>query len=179
MFAGWLLQCLLYCCCRLLSSQRPTASCPLTPPFQFASCLPASCCLAPFVVLLPPLVLLMRRLHLMMCHRLLSTSPPGCLLFAGWLLCRIFLCCLHLASSFVAPLPHMSILDPPPSCASSASHPLVNTAPSQHAAALHCTGNSTSCSPLVHHNWLPHFPGVSQVSAVAKILQNPFSDCTC
>ncbi len=133
--------------------------CPLMPPLQFASCLPAGCRVDPVVVPLPPFVLLTRR-------RLLSTSPPGCLLFSGWLSCRISLRRLHLASPFVVPPPHVSIIDPLPSsapagcciascCATSASCPLVNTAASWRTAASRHAGNSTSRLPLVRHDWLP------------------------
>jgi hypothetical protein len=78
----------------------------------------------------------MRHLCLVPRHRLLSTSPPRCLLFTGRLSCRISLC-RHLASPFVMPLPHMSILYPPPSfalagccvascCAASTSRPHIH-----------------------------------------------------
>jgi hypothetical protein len=99
----------------------------------------AHCHVAPVVVVLPfPLDLLMCRLHLVTHRRLLSTSPPGCISFAGLLSCCISSRC-HLASPFVAPPPHVSILYPPPSFAlasccvtscraASASRPLVNTA---------------------------------------------------
>ncbi len=131
------------------------------PPLQFASCLPAGCCVALVVMPPPPLILLMLCLCLAACRLRLSTSPPGCHLFASWLSCRISLRHLHLASPFVAPPPHMSILDPLLSfapagcciashCAASASHPLVNTTASQHAAASRYSGNSTSHLPLVH-----------------------------
>jgi hypothetical protein len=75
------------------------SSCPLptdtSPPFS--SYLPAGCCVLPVVTLLPPPILLMRHLRLATHCRLLSTSPPRCLSFAGWLSCRILSCCLHLA----------------------------------------------------------------------------------
>ncbi len=77
------------------------------------------------------------------------------------------LCHLHLVSPFVAPPPHVSILDPPPSfapasccisshCTASAPCPLVNTAPSQCATASRHARNSTSHLPLVCPDWLPH-----------------------
>ncbi len=98
--------------------------------------------------------------------RLLSTSPPSCLLFAGWLSFCILLCRLHLGSPFVVPPPHVSILYPPPSftpagcCvashhAASPSHPLNNMAASQCATTSHCTSSSTLYLPLVCPNWLP------------------------
>jgi hypothetical protein len=118
------------------------APCPPTPLPPFASCSTgAGCHITPVVVLPPPLVLSTRGLRLATCHCLFSTSPPGCLLFAGWLSCCILSLRLHLVSPFVPPPPHMSILDPPPSfapagccvasyCAAFASRPLVNTAAS-------------------------------------------------
>jgi hypothetical protein len=54
------------------------------------------------------------RLHLATCRCLLSTSPPGGLLFPSWLSCCISSGRLHLTSPFVAPLLHVSILNPPP-----------------------------------------------------------------
>jgi hypothetical protein len=50
-------------------------------------------------------------------HCLFSTSPPGCLSFAGWLSCCILSRYLHLMSPLIAPPPHVSILNPPPSFA--------------------------------------------------------------
>jgi hypothetical protein len=64
----------------------------------------------------------MLRLRLVMRCRLLSTSPPGCLLFAGWLSCCISLHRDHLMSPFVMPPPHVSILYPPPSFALAGCH---------------------------------------------------------
>jgi hypothetical protein len=106
----------------------------------------------------PPLDLLMRCLRLTARRHLLSTSPPGCLLFAGWLSCRI-LSRRHLASPFVAPPSQVSILYPrlhlhrlvvalhlvalpPPPILSSTLPPL--NAPPPH----------VSRSPLVRPNWL-------------------------
>jgi hypothetical protein len=140
----------------------PTAD--ASPPF--ASCSPAGCCIAPVVAPPPPLVLLTHRLRLVTRRRLLSTSPPGCLLFAGWLSCCILSCRLHLASPFVAPPPHVSILDLLPSFAlagccvascsiASTSRPLVNTTAPQQATASCYASNSTCCLPLVRPNWLP------------------------
>ncbi len=67
----------------------------------------AQCCIAPVVTPPPPLNLLTSRLHLVMRRRLLSTSSPGCLLFAGWLSCHISSCVTfcRAASSHVHPLP--------------------------------------------------------------------------
>ena len=42
-----------------------------------------------------------------------GTSPPICLLFAGWLSRCLLLLCLCLASPLVPQWPHTSILDPP------------------------------------------------------------------
>ena len=142
------------------------APCPPTPLPPFASCSTgAGCHITPVVVLPPPLVLSTRGLRLGTCHCLFSTSPPGCLLFAGWLSCCILSLRLHLVSPFVPPPPHMSILDPPPSFApagccvascraASTSRPLVNTTASQRAAASRRAGNSTSRLPFVCPNWL-------------------------
>jgi hypothetical protein len=125
----------LSCCHRLMSSLCSAASCPLTPPLQFASCLPAGCRVAPVVMLPPPLVL--------------STF-----LFASWLSCHILLHRLHLASPFFVPPSHVSILYPLLSftpagcsvascCTASASRPLVNTTAYQPATTSRCSGNST------------------------------------
>jgi hypothetical protein len=109
----------------------PLSSCPLptdtSPPFS--SYLPAGCCIPPIVTLLPPLVLLMCRLYFAMHCRLLSTSPPRCLSFSGWLSCGISSCRLHLASRHCLTCPtstpclhlhwlvvasHLVALPPPP-----------------------------------------------------------------
>jgi hypothetical protein len=94
------------------------------------------------VVMTPPhFILSTRRLCLATHCHLLSTSPPVCLLFAGWFSCCILSCRLHLASPFAGLLPHVSTLVLPPSFApagcciashgaASASCPLVNTAAS-------------------------------------------------
>ncbi len=189
LFSGWLLQRLSLRHRHLSSSQRSAPSCPLTPPLQFATCLPAGCNVTPDTVPPPLVVLLLLCLCLAIGCCIVSTSPPGCLLFTGRLSCCILLCCLHLASPFIAPPSHMFILDPPPSfapagcrvashCAASAPRLLVNTAASQRTTASPCAGNSTSSSPHVCPSWLPPCPGVSRVSEVARILQDPFSDCT-
>ena len=41
-------------CAAAASSRCSAASCPLTPPLPFASCLPAGCCVTPVVAPLPP-----------------------------------------------------------------------------------------------------------------------------
>ncbi len=128
----------------------------------------AGCHVAPVVVPPPPLNLLMSCLRLAICCHLflLSTPPPGCLLFAGRLPCLILLYCLQLASPLIVLPPHLSILNPLPlfamagcciasCCAASASCPLINTATSQWAAALRCARNPTFSLPLVCLNWLP------------------------
>jgi hypothetical protein len=112
----------------------------------------------------------MCRLCLLMRCRLLSISPPHCHLFAGWLSCCNMMHCLHLASPFAVPLPHVSILYLPPSfapadcgCCVASRHaastycPLINTTVSQGATTLRCADNSTSRSPLVLPDWLPRY----------------------
>jgi hypothetical protein len=51
----------------------------------------------------PPLVLSTCRPRLATRRRLLSTSPPRCLSFAGWFSCCISSCRLHFASPFIVP----------------------------------------------------------------------------
>ncbi len=151
----------------VLSMLQRTLSTDASPPAPVCL-LFASCCHVALVVMPPPpLVLSMHRLCLATRHCLLSTYPPGCLLFAIWLSCCISLHRLYLFSPFVAPPPHMSILHPPPSftpagcCLAScraafASCPLINSAASLRPAASHCPSNSTSRLLLICPDWLLH-----------------------
>jgi hypothetical protein len=124
---------------------------------------------SPLMVVASPLLL---RCHL---HSFSLDMPPlpcdapsPVVHFSSWfpLVCRLVVMLHYVAPPpppvpYVAPPPHVSILYPLPSfalagchvascSATSASHPLVNTAASRRA------GNSTSRLPLVRPNWLPH-----------------------
>jgi hypothetical protein len=121
---------------------------------------------------------------LVTCHHFLSTSSPGCLLFSGRLSCCILLRHLHLASPFIALLPQVSILNPPPSFApagccvashhtATTSHPLINTASSQHAVTSWLMRCLSSCCHFQTSRISTSHCGIASCCPIASLASCP------